>query len=318
MKTAIVTGVAGFIGSHLAEKLLENKFKVIGIDNFTNYYPKKIKENNLLNCKKNKNFVFYEHDVINLDLISIFKKSNYLFHMAAQPGVRSSWGTNFETYVKENIIVTQKVLEVAKHTNSLSKIIMASSSSVYGNQQKKMNENASDLRPISPYGITKLAAENLCRVYAEYFELPIVSLRYFTVYGPRQRPEMAFMRFIHASLTHKKITIYGDGRQTRDFTFIDNVINASLSCLEHDVTNEVLNIGGGHVLSINDILKLIENISESKLTINYTSKQNGDVNHTEADISKASRLINYKPKTHIKDGLLRQYEFVKNNLNLYN
>ncbi len=318
METTVVTGVAGFIGSHLAEKLLENKFKVIGIDNFTNYYQKKIKENNLLNCKKNENFVFYEHDLIDLDLVSIFKKSNYLFHMAAQPGVRSSWGENFKTYVKENIIVTQKVLEVAKHTNSLNKIVMASSSSVYGNQQNKMNENISDLKPVSPYGITKLAAENLCRVYAEYFTLPIISLRYFTVYGPRQRPEMAFLRFINSSLTNKQITIYGDGKQTRDFTFIDDVINASLSCLEHDVTNEILNIGGGHVLSINDILKLIEDISESKLTINYTSKQNGDVNHTEADISKASRFIDYKPKTKIKDGLMQEFTYVKNNLDLYN
>jgi UDP-glucose 4-epimerase len=317
METAIVTGVAGFIGSHLAEKLLENKFKVIGIDNFTNYYPKKIKENNLLNCTKNENFVFYEHDLIDLDLISIFKKSNYLFHMAAQPGVRSSWGTNFETYVKENIIVTQKVLEVAKHTNSLKKIIIASSSSVYGNQEGKMNEDTSFLKPISPYSITKLAAENLSIIYAKNFNLPITCLRYFTVYGPRQRPEMAFLRFILGAITKEKIEVFGDGNQTRDFTYIDDAVNATLNSIKSETTGEIINVGGGNVLSINNALKIIANISGSELSIQFKPQQKGDVVNTEADTKKSKNLLYFSSNMNIKDGLTNEFYYVKNNLSLF-
>src|SRR3989344_724050 len=285
METVAVTGVAGFIGSHIAEKLLQNNFKVIGIDSFTPYYPKKIKKNNLKQCLKNKNFSFINKDLIETNLLPLFQKSQHLFHLAAQPGVRSSWGTQFETYVKENILVTQQILEYARIAKSFKTIVMASSSSVYGEQEGKMNEENTFTKPISPYGVTKLAAENICRIYAENYNLPITSLRYFTVYGPRQRPEMAFMQFIKAALTDREITVYGDGSQTRDFTYIDDIVNASISCIESNLSQEILNIGGGFVVSINDILKILMDISQTELKISYTPKQKGDVIHTEADIS---------------------------------
>jgi UDP-glucose 4-epimerase len=318
METVAVTGVAGFIGSHIAEKLLQNNFKVIGIDSFTPYYPKKIKKNNLKQCLKNKNFSFINKDLIETNLLPLFQKSQYLFHLAAQPGVRSSWGTQFETYVKENILVTQQILEYARIAKSFKTIVMASSSSVYGEQEGKMNEENTFTKPISPYGVTKLAAENLCRIYAENYNLPITSLRYFTVYGPRQRPEMAFMQFIKAALTDREIAVYGDGSQTRDFTYIDDIVDASISCIESNLSQEILNIGGGFVVSINDILKLLMDISQTKLKISYTPQQKGDVIHTEADISKATRLIDYQPKTKIRDGLMQEFTYVKNNLDLYN
>lgn len=317
METVAVTGVAGFIGSHIAEKLLQNNFKVIGIDSFTPYYPKKIKKNNLKQCLKNKNFSFINKDLIETNLLPLFQKSQHLFHLAAQPGVRSSWGTQFETYVKENILVTQQILEYARIAKSFKTIVMASSSSVYGEQEGKMNEENTFTKPISPYGVTKLAAENLCRIYAENYNLPITSLRYFTVYGPRQRPEMAFMQFIKAVLTDREITVYGDGSQTRDFTYIDDIVDASISCIESNLSQEILNIGGGFVVSINDILKLLMDISQTKLKILYTPQQKGDVIHTEADISKATRLIDYQPKTKIKDGLMNEFAYVKSTLDLY-
>ena len=317
MNTAIVTGVAGFIGSHLAERLLENKFKVIGIDSFTNYYSKKIKENNLVFCLKNTNFTLVKEDLINTDLVTIFKKGQYLFHIAAQPGVRTSWGKQFKTYVKDNLLVTQRILECAKYTNSFKKIVIASSSSVYGEQVGKMNEETTRLLPVSPYGVSKLAAENLSRIYAENFELPITSLRYFTVYGPKQRPEMAFMRFIVDALSNHSITIYGDGNQTRDFTYIGDVISATVATIENDTRGGILNIGGGQAVSINNVIKILEDLLGSRLTISYKSKQKGDVTHTESDISKATQILNYKPSIKIKNGLLQQIKYVKNNLALY-
>lgn len=316
MKTVAVTGVAGFIGSHIAEKLLQNNFKVIGIDSFTDYYPKKIKKNNLKECLKNKNFFFINDDLFNLNLKPIFKKCKYIFHMSAQPGVRTSWGSQFQTYVKENILVTQQILEAAKNVDSIEKIIMASSSSVYGEKEGRMNEETI-LKPTSPYGVSKLAAENLSRIYTEHFDLPTTSLRYFTVYGPRQRPEMAFMRFIVSALSKRPITIYGDGKQTRDFTYIEDALNATLSTIENNTVGKIFNVGGGHVISINHIVKMLQDTLGFELSIIHAKLQKGDVIHTESDISKAHKFLEYKPKIKIKDGLLKQIEHVKNNLHLY-
>ena len=314
MKTAIVTGVAGFIGSHLAEKLLEEKFKVIGIDSFTNYYSKTIKENNIKQCLKNKEFFLLKQDLMNLDLVPIFKKAQNLFHLAAQPGVRASWGTEFDVYVKNNILVTQKILESAKITRSLKKIVIASSSSVYGNQKGKMNEEKTYPKPISPYGTTKLATENLGLLYHTNFALPVIMLRYFTVYGPRQRPDMAFNRFINAVLTKNKITVFGAGNQTRDFTYIDDVVSATLSALEGQLDGEVINIGGGHIITINQVLDLLKTIANNEIKVLYQKEQKGDVKHTQADISKAKKLLNYRSKTQINSGLQNEFNYIKKNL----
>jgi UDP-glucose 4-epimerase len=317
METAVITGVAGFIGSHLAEKLLKNNFKVIGIDNFTNYYSKKIKKHNLKECLKNKNFSLIIKDLIEIDLLPIFRKSQHLFHLAAQPGVRSSWGSQFETYAKENILVTQRILEYAKAANSLKKIIIASSSSVYGEQKGKMNEENTIAKPTSPYGVTKLTAENLCRIYAENFDLPITTLRYFTVYGPRQRPDMAFMRFIIKSILNQPITIYGNGNQKRNFTYIDDIIDATISSMDIVNSWEIINIGGEVVISINKIISILKKISDFEPILLYKPFPKGDVLRTEADISKAKRLIKFKPKTSLYDGLFSQYRHTKMNMSFY-
>ena len=317
MKTALVTGVAGFIGSFLAERLLKDNFKVIGIDSFTNFYSKKIKLKNIEICKKNKNFSLIQKEIQKIDLIPIFKKVNYLFHMAAQPGVRTSWGKGFENYSINNILVTQKLLEQAKISKSLKKIVIASSSSVYGNQSCKMNESKTKTNPVSPYGVSKLAAEHLVSAYVENFNLPVIMLRYFTVYGPRQRPDMAFMRFVMKSILKKPITIYGNGTQKRNFTYIDDVIDATISSANIDNTGEIINIGGGEVISISKVISILKNICNYEPKILYKPFSNGDVLRTEADINKAKRLLNFKPKTSLKNGLFLEYEYAKRNKILY-
>ena len=314
MKTAIVTGAAGFIGSHLSERLLENGFKVIGIDCFTDYYSKKIKKNNMISFQNNKNFKLIESDLMEIDLISIIKESEFLFHEAAQPGVRASWGDQFDTYVKDNILVTQKILESAKEVKTLEKIVMASSSSVYGEQEGIMIENKTIPSPISPYGVTKLASENLGLTYASNYDLPVTSLRYFTVYGPRQRPDMAFTKFIKANLSGDKISIFGDGNQTRDFTYISDIIDANLECVKSEIHGNVLNIGGGKTYSIMDVLNIIENITDKNNKLIFLTKQKGDVFRTEADIKMASKIIGYKPKISLKEGLIKQIELIKKNI----
>ena len=216
METALITGVAGFIGSSLAEKLLKDNFKVIGIDSFTNYYSPHIKEKNIENCLKHPNFSLIRGDLDTLDLSTSVEKIEYFFHLSAQPGVRASWGKNFTTYVKNNISVTQKILESLKNNNTLKKFIFASSSSVYGNQSSIMNEDTSLTKPVSPYGVTKLAAENLVNLYFKNHEVPTISLRYFTVYGPKQRPDMAFTRFFYSIIKEKKLTILSMG-MSNDF-----------------------------------------------------------------------------------------------------
>ncbi len=311
-----MTGVAGFIGSHMAEKLLASKIRVIGIDSFTNYYSKKIKKNNLINCLKNKNFNFIQNDLMKVDLEPILKKTDFIFHHAAQPGVRSSWGTEFNTYVKNNILATQRLLEISKNVKSIKKIVIASSSSVYGNQKGEMSEN-SLTKPESPYGATKLASENLGIIYHSNYNLPITCLRYFTVYGPRQRPDMAFTKFLLAVIKNKPLTIFGNGNQTRDFTFIDDIINANLLAIKSKTNGEIINIGGGHVISINNILKIIKEKTNKDLEILYLENQKGDVRHTEASIIKAGKILNYKPKTKIHSGIKFEYEYLLNNLKLY-
>ena len=318
MKTAIVTGVAGFIGSSLAEQLLKNKFKVIGIDNFTRYYKKEIKQNNIKSFRKNENFSLITKDILNTDLKGIFNKADFLFHLAAQPGVRSSWGKDFENYSKNNIQVSQKLLEYAKSSETLKKIILASSSSVYGIKNGKMSEKTTNTEPVSPYGVSKLAVEHLAKAYVKNFDLPIVMLRYFTVYGPKQRPDMAFMKFIMKSLRKKPITVYGNGNQKRSFTYIDDIVDATISSTNVSKNGEIINVGGGGINSIKKNIEVLSNILEREIEISYEDFPNGDVNRTEADITKAKKLIGFKPKISLKEGLEFQCEFVKKNRKVYN
>jgi len=318
MTQVVITGVAGFIGSTLAEKLLHDGHNVRGIDSFTNYYPPRMKEKNIENCLKHTNFSLIRQDLeSSLDLSTIFKNAEYIFHLAAQPGVRASWGKEFVIYVKNNISVTQKILESLKNNTILKKFVLASSSSVYGNQPSIMNEETSLTRPVSPYGVTKLAAENLTNLYFKNHKIPTVSLRYFTVYGPKQRPDMAFTRFFNSIIKDKKLSIFGNGEQTRDFTYVDDIVQATINAATSDSVGEILNVGGGSVFSLSEIIEFMKEITQKEFEIDFKTEQKGDVRHTSADISKAKKLINYKSNTDIKYGLTQQYEYIKTNLNLY-
>ena len=305
----LVTGVAGFIASHLAEGLLKLGWKVKGIDSFTDYYPPKIKEKNLKNLKENKNFFFIKGDLLGLDLKKALEGVDYLFHLAAQPGVRESWGRDFKHYIRNNITATQRLLEEAKEF-SLKKFVLASSSSAYGKSPLPMKED-NVLKPLSPYGVTKLASENLGYLYYKSFKVPVIILRYFTVYGPRQRPDMAFHKFIKALLNDEEITIYGDGKQTRDFTFISDVVGATIAGAQRETTGEIINIGGGAQVTINETLRILEEITKKKAKVKYIEKQKGDMLHTSADISKAKRLLNYQPKVGLREGLGKEVAWFK-------
>jgi len=309
----VVTGAAGFIGSSLADKLLRQGHTVLGVDCFTNYYSKLLKEENIINLKKSKNFSFIESDLMALDLIKLLKNVDVVFHEAAQPGVRKSWGIDFNDYVHNNISVMQALLEAAKES-SLKHLVYASSSSIYGDSEKYPTSEDALPKPVSPYGVTKLACEHLCNAYQKNFNLPIVMLRYFTVYGPKQRPDMAFNKFIRAALSGKTITIYGNGLQTRDFTFVQDVVDANILILKKDIQNGIFNIGGGSRIAINEVIKIIGKLIDEELKIHYANPEKGDVTHTCADITKAKQELGFEPKTSIKDGLSSEIEWFKTNM----
>ena len=304
---ALVTGCAGFIGSHLVDKLLEQGYEVIGRDCFTDYYHREIKEKNIESALKNNNFKLIEEDIMNTDN---FPEVDYVFHLAAQAGVRASWGKSFEIYTKNNIEATQKLLEFYKG-RKIKKFVYASSSSVYGDAELPMREN-SLLKPVSPYGVTKLAGENLCYLYWKNYNVPTVSLRYFTVYGPRQRPDMAIHKFVKAILNDEEITVFGDGTQTRDFTFADDVVEANILAGNSEIEGEVFNVGGGSRISVNKLIELLEKRTEKNAKIKYIEKQKGDVRDTLADTSKISNELNWKPKVKIEEGLKRFMEWYEN------
>ena len=303
---ALVTGCAGFIGSHLVDELLEQGYEVIGIDCFTDYYSREVKEANISNALKNKNFEFIEKDILEMDK---FPEVDYVFHEAAQAGVRASWGKSFEIYTGNNIEATQRLLEFYKG-RKIKKFVYASSSSVYGDAELPMRED-SLLKPISPYGVTKLAGENLCYLYWKNHGVPTVSLRYFTVYGPRQRPDMAIHKFVKAIIKRNEIIVFGDGTQTRDFTYVDDAVEANILAAESDSVGSVFNIGGGSRISVNELIKIMENIIGTKVKIKTTEKQKGDVRDTWADVSKAKEELRWMPKVEIEEGIKNFVEWWK-------
>ncbi|MGM7722611.1 NAD-dependent epimerase/dehydratase family protein [Metabacillus sp. Hm71] len=304
----IVTGAAGFIGSHLCERLLkEEQNVVIGIDGFIDPSKKQIKLKNLENLLIHPRFQFFNQNLLEIDWSKIFSKDDVIFHLAAVPGVRSSWGNNFQLYVENNILVTQRLLEACKNV-PLKKFIYVSTSSVYGEKVGMVSEDSMP-SPLSPYGVTKLTGEYLCKVYSENDGLPITILRYFTVYGPRQRPDMAFHRFIECMLKNKPIPIYGDGKQTRDFTFVRDCVEGTVAALyaEHTL-GETINIGGKERKSILEVIKILEEIMGQKVTLDFIGKTRGEPRHTWADISKAEKILQYKPVVSLKEGLLHEIE----------
>lgn len=302
----LVTGAAGFIGSHLCGRLIEEGYQVVGIDSFTDFYPKWMKEKNIQLLLENDKFEFIPKDLNGLDLKKLLRKADYVFHLAAQAGVRSSWGQNFSIYIQSNIEASQRLLEAAKGSR-IKKFIYASSSSVYGLCPELPWSETSPLYPFSPYGVTKLAAEQLCYLYLKNYGVPCLSLRLFTVYGPRQRPDMAFHKFFKAIKENKQVSIFGDGKQTRDFTYIEDVVEAHFAALERGKISETYNIGGGNREKIEDILPLLERICQKKINLKWEEKQKGDVPHTFAKIDKAKNDLGYSPRIELHDGLKEEW-----------
>lgn len=301
-KTCLVTGVAGFIGSHLARRLLAEGCRVIGIDCFTDYYDRGIKEKNISDLIEQDRFTMIRRDIVDLE-DNWFEGVQWVFHQSAQAGVRASWGDQFAHYTHHNVLGTQRLLEWARHSR-IERFIYASSSSVYG-ASGKLPMHEDDLpRPLSPYGVTKLAAEHLCNLYHQNFALPATSLRYFTVYGPGQRPDMAFHRFIRAILKDEELVVYGSGEQTRDFTYIDDIVEANLSAASaENALGRVYNIGGGSRISVNGVLEILGRLAKKAIAVRHEPVQAGDPPHTYADTARAKNELNFQPRTTLEKGL---------------
>lgn len=310
MARMLVTGVAGFIGSSLAESLIADNHTVTGVDCFTDYYPRTYKERNLAALLKDSRFTFIEKPIEALDLASLVAAHDTIFHLAAQPGVRASWGREFEVYTSLNILATQKLLE-ASVNSSIHRFVYASSSSVYGDTHKLPSSEDDPICPLSPYGVSKLAGEHLARLYHANHGVPTASLRYFTVYGPRQRPDMAFHRFLRAIFKNEKITLYGDGAQTRDFTFIRDVVAATRAAGERGTPGGVYNVGGGHRVSLNDVFDCMAEITGRAISIDRQGKVKGDVRHTWADTTRARTDLGFAPATKLREGLEEEYRWIR-------
>jgi nucleoside-diphosphate-sugar epimerase len=302
----IVTGVAGFIGSHLAQALVAQGHEVVGVDCLTPYYGRLRKEANLREAGNSGPFQFLELNLEYAALTALFKGADVVFHLAGQPGVRSSWGTSFADYVRNNVTVTQRLLEASGHAGSM-RFVYASSSSVYGNTPRLPTSESDPCRPFSPYGVTKLAAENLCTAYADNGIVETVSLRYFTVYGPRQRPDMAFSRFINMALRGEPVPLYAGGEQIRDFTYVDDVVRANLAAAVRPVRpGAVFNIAGGVRVTMADVLLLLEEVMDMPLDIRRTQPQPGDVRATAGDTAAANETLGWSPSVDLRSGLERQ------------
>ncbi len=305
----LVTGCAGFIGSHTVERLLKEGHEVAGIDNFDLYYSRGQKEKNLLPFMLNPRFRFESADLSDTPLAKVLKGMDAVIHLAAQPGVRNSWGSAFHRYVTHNILVTQRLLEECKG-RKIKKFVFASSSSVYGDVGEILTEDMR-LLPKSPYGITKLSAEHLCRLYHLEYKVPTVALRFFSVYGPRQRPDMAFYRFSQALMNDTPITVYGDGMQVRDFTYVADVVEAIVQALGRDVSGEIINVGGGSPATLMEALTALEEVSGKTCSKTFLERQRGDALATRADTTKLESLLGFKPAVSLREGLKQQWEWAE-------
>jgi UDP-glucose 4-epimerase len=306
---ALVTGAAGFIGSHLSAALLDSGASVTGVDCFTDYYPRPLKEANLATVKGRQGFKFVQGALQEMDLKPLLAGVTHVFHLAAQAGVRKSWGRDFDVYTRDNIEATQRLLEALTGV-PIERFVYASSSSVYGDEVLLPMKEDAYLQPLSPYGVSKLAAEHLAHLYWVNHGVPAVSVRYFTVYGPRQRPDMAFQRFFTAVQQGKPITVYGDGEQTRDFTFVGDAVAATIAAGVQGVPGRVYNIGGGSRVTMNHVLDLISKVTGLPVAIQREPKQKGDMRHTYADTSAARRDLGFAPRVTLEEGLTQQYRWI--------
>lgn len=312
MATSVVTGAAGFVGSHLTETLLQRGDRVIGIDEFNDYYDPALKRKNIAHLEQHSNFQLLETSIEALNWSSVLAQVDVIYHQAAQAGVRASWGSGFRGYTERNLNATQLILEAAKTAPALKRLVFASSSSVYGNAETLPTAETICPHPVSPYGITKLAAEQLCLLYHHNFGVPVSVLRYFTVYGPRQRSDMAFHMFFKSVLEDQPIRIYGDGQQTRDFTFVSDIVAANLAAAEvPEAIGEIFNIGGGSRVVLTEVLGTMEQIVGRPIRRNHIGNAAGDARHTAADVSKARQLLDYVPQVTLAEGLKQEWQWIQ-------
>jgi nucleoside-diphosphate-sugar epimerase len=312
---ALVTGAAGFIGSTLATALTSAGADVVGVDSFTDYYGRDVKERNLEPLRARRTFRFVEGALQTTALEPLLDGVTHVFHLAAQAGVRGSWGDHFGTYTSHNVDATQRLLEALKGRD-LVRLVYASSSSVYGDAATIPMREDAFVQPVSPYGVTKLAAEHLCHLYYVNHGIPAVSLRYFTVYGPRQRPDMAFHRFAKAALVGTPIQLFGDGEQTRDFTYVDDVVAATMAAGDRGRPGRVYNIGGGSRVSMNDVIQTIEEITGRRLDVRRQPAEKGDMRDTFADTTRAREDFGFQPAWTLVAGLRRECEWLSDVLDL--
>jgi len=307
---ALVTGAAGFIGSTLSERLLADGAEVVGLDCFTDYYPRPMKERNLTALLTHPRFTFVESTIQAADLGAVLRDCTHVFHLAAQAGVRKSWGRDFTVYTVNNIDATQVLLEAIAGQPHIERVVYASSSSVYGDLvAMPMREDALP-QPVSPYGVTKLAAEQLCYLYYTNHRVPAVSVRYFTVYGPRQRPDMGFHKFLRAAIRREPISLFGDGEQTRDFTYVHDAVSATIAAATRGVPGRVYNVGGGSRVSMNHVLEIIGRVTGGALLINRDDAQKGDMRHTYADTTLARQDLGFTPRVGLEEGLSAEFTWL--------
>jgi nucleoside-diphosphate-sugar epimerase len=305
--TSLVTGAAGFIGSHLAGRLLDDGVEVRGVDRLSDYYDPALKRANLTLLSGRDGFEFVEGSINDLDLARLLEGVDRVYHLAGQPGVRVSWGREFEIYVEDNVLSTQRLLEAARE-RPLERFVLASSSSIYGDAEHFPTVESQTPAPVSPYGVTKLAAEHLCRLYAGGFEVPTVVLRYFTIFGPRQRPDMAFTRFIRAALSDEPIEIFGDGDQERDFTYVADAVEATVAAGSRGSPGAVYNVAGGNHATVNEVIAALGGLVGKELRVEHLPVVVGDARKTGADTSLAREALGYSPRTSLEEGLGHQLE----------
>lgn len=317
MKT-LVTGAAGFVGSRLSRRLLDDGHDVVGIDVLTPYYARELKEQNLSTLDAPE-FDFRQQDIVDADIDDLLDGIDVVFHQAGQPGVRGSWGREFEVYARNNILATQRLLEGAAKNGALKRFVYASSSSIYGDAEQFPTTERELPRPVSPYGVTKLAAEHLVSLYGTNFGVPTISLRYFTVYGPGQRPDMAFTRFVQSAVSERRIRIFGTGEQIRDFTFVDDIVEANLLAAEATAVDpgEVVNISGGSNTSVNEVLRILDGLADHPLDVQYVERAQGDVFRTGGSSDRAKELLGWESRVTIEEGLARQLEWARNTADVW-
>lgn len=316
MKT-LVTGAAGFIGSHLTDALLAEGHEVVGVDAFTPYYPRARKEANLHDARRHAGFTLVEADLRGADLAPLLDEVDVVFHQAAQPGVRLSWSDGFAEYDSSNVLATQRLLEAVKVARDeqrapLRRVVFASSSSLYGNAPSYPTHEDDRPRPHSPYAVTKLAAEHLCNLYASNWQLPTVALRYFTVYGPRQRPDMAMCRLIDAALGGPAFPRYGDGSHIRDFTYVGDIVRANLAAATADVEpGTVVNIAGGGSITMHELIELVGELAGAPVPVEALAARAGDVERTGGSIERAAALLGWRPRTTVREGVAEQLAWAR-------